>query len=107
MRGLESCPSSKGQGREGPRGRNSSWYLPHGTAGFAPLRGGVAWPPGLGAEGPWASHLVPPGLFLHLWKGEGLGKCRMMCPLQSVIWGSLGHGVEGFCLRALAYVRER
>ena len=48
VRGLESCPSSKRQGREGP---DSSWYLPHGTAGFAPLRGGVARPPGLERRG--------------------------------------------------------
>ena len=77
------------------------------AAGLAPRQGGVAQPPGLGAGGPRASHLVPPGLFLYLWKGEGLGKYRMMCLLQSVIWGSLGQGVEGFCLRTLAYVRER
>lgn len=106
VRGPESCPRGKGQWREGPGGPDSSWACPM-AAGFAPRRGGVAWPPGLGAGGPRASHLGPPGLFLHLWKGEGLGKCRMMCPLQSVIWGSLGQGVEGFCLRILAYVRER
>lgn len=48
-RGLESCLSSKGQGREGPGGPDGSWCLPHGTAGFAPLREGVARPPDLGA----------------------------------------------------------
>ena len=68
---------------------------------------GKEWPGLLIWELARASHLVPPGLLLHLWKGEGLGKCRMMSPLKSVVWGSLGHGVEGFCLRALAYIRER
>ena len=102
VRRPESCPHGKGQWR--------AWTAAGArpmAAGFAPRWGGVAQPPGLGAGGPRASHRVPPGLFLHPWKGEGLGKCRMMCLLQSVIWGSLGQGVEGFCLRTLAYVRQR
>lgn len=102
VRGPESGPAVKGSGGRAQEARTAAGACPM-AAGFAPRRGGVAQPPGLGAGGPRASHLVPPGL---LWKGEGLGKCWMMCPLQSVIWGSLGQGVEGFCLRTLAYVRE-